>query len=184
MARCSRGDGVGDHPLRRRRAESRPGNGCLHCRVERRLLLQDVKRFDQGTHNIAEYQALILGLRLGQARRAACGGQGRLDARGEASQRRVEDEESDAAASADAGRGAVGAVRELRASSGFRARRTGAPTNLGGPGTLSDRFGRKAALPNQSEPRSPAGPVPPVYLWIGGRRGTQSAAENRAIDST
>jgi ribonuclease HI len=25
---------------------------------------QDVKRFDQGTHNIAEWQALILGLRI------------------------------------------------------------------------------------------------------------------------
>ena len=62
---CSRGEGVGDHPLRRRRPESRPGNGCLHCRVERRLRrTSGVKRFDQGTHNFAEYHALILGLRL------------------------------------------------------------------------------------------------------------------------
>jgi hypothetical protein len=55
---------------------------------------EDVKRFDQGPHNIAEWQALILGLPSGaQARRAACGGQGRLDARGEADKPRVEDEE-------------------------------------------------------------------------------------------
>ena len=55
---------------------------------------EDVKRFDRETHNTAEWHALMLGLRVAaQARRAACDGQGRLEARGEASQPRVEDEE-------------------------------------------------------------------------------------------
>jgi ribonuclease HI len=57
-------DEVGDHPLRRRRAESRPGNGCLHCPVERRLLRPGPQALDQGTHNTAEWEALKLGLRL------------------------------------------------------------------------------------------------------------------------
>jgi hypothetical protein len=109
-----RRDEASDHPLRRRRAESRPGNGCLHCRAERRLLRRGRRAVRPGTHNTAEWHALILGLRLAlQARRAACGGQGRLDARGEANQPRVEDKECGATVSADAGRGAVGAVREL-----------------------------------------------------------------------
>jgi ribonuclease HI len=43
-----------------------PGPVTAACIVELSdgSVVQDVKRFNQGTHNIAEYKALILGLRL------------------------------------------------------------------------------------------------------------------------
>ena len=43
-----------------------PGPVTAACTVELSdgTFVQDVKRFDQGTHNTAEWQALILGLRL------------------------------------------------------------------------------------------------------------------------
>jgi ribonuclease HI len=43
-----------------------PGPVTAACTVELSdgYFYEDVKRFDQGTHNIAEYKALILGLRL------------------------------------------------------------------------------------------------------------------------
>jgi ribonuclease HI len=43
-----------------------PGPVTAACTVELSdgSFYEDVKRFDQGTHNIAEYRALILGLRL------------------------------------------------------------------------------------------------------------------------
>jgi hypothetical protein len=70
--KCS-GDEVGDHPLDE--GGQSPGPVTAACTVELSdgSFDQAVKRFDQGTHNTAAPGA--------QARRAACGGQGRLDAR-------------------------------------------------------------------------------------------------------
>jgi ribonuclease HI len=60
-----------------------PGPVTAACRVELSdgSFYEDVKRFDQGTHNIAEYKALILGLRLALkhgARRVVVNGDSRL----------------------------------------------------------------------------------------------------------
>jgi ribonuclease HI len=61
--KCS-GDEVGDHPLDG--GGQSPGPVTAACTVELSdgSFDQAVKRFDQGTHNTAGWQALILGLRL------------------------------------------------------------------------------------------------------------------------
>lgn len=58
------GEQAGDHPLRRRRAKSRPVTAACTVELSDGSFDEDVERFDQGAHNTAEWHALILGLRL------------------------------------------------------------------------------------------------------------------------
>jgi ribonuclease HI len=112
-----------------------PGPITAACVVELSdgSVVQDVKRFDQGTHNTAEWHALILGLRLARKH-----GERHVVVKGDSTLvvKQVNREwNTKSPALRPLRTQAEGCWRSsrARASSGFRARRTGAPTNLGGP---------------------------------------------------
>lgn len=111
-----------------------PGPVTAACTVELSdgSFDQDVTRFDQGTHNTAEWEALILGLRM-----ALQHGERHVVVRGDSmlvvKQINGECKTKNAALqSLRAQAGELLALLRLGASSGFRARRTGAPTSSGG----------------------------------------------------